>query len=218
MKNVPLLIVTLLGTLALIFGVAMIFSQSSTKGGVADLGVVKGPERRVKGKAEAQVTITEFSDFQCPACKAISPLIKQVADQNPDTVKVNYRHFPLTMIHPYATLAAQASEAAGEQGKFWEMHDLLFANQETWAAFQSEDEARAEFEKYAEQLGLDKATFVETIQSDAIKQNVANDIAAGNQLRVSATPTIFVNDQQVPAPQQLQSIVESELQKVNTAQ
>ena len=218
MKNIPLLLITIVGTLALIVAVAALFSRSTSQAMNADPATVQGEARNVKGAAQAPIVITEFSDFQCPACKATQPLLAQMVTQYPDQVKIIYRHYPLTTIHLNAQLAAQAAEAAADQGKFWEMHDLLFANQETWAVLKSEEEVQAQFEQYAEQLGIDKQKFHETIGSQAIKDRVARDITDGNILKVSATPTLYLNGRKVPAPQQLPSLIESELQQVTQGQ
>ena len=209
MKNIPLLIVTLVGTLALIVGIAVMFSQDSQPQ-VVDEAVLVRNARLVMGATEsAQVTIVEFSDLQCPACKAVEPLVKQVQDKYPDKVRVVYRHYPLTNIHQYAQLAAQASEVAAEQNKFWQMHDRLFATQETWAVMKSESEVKEEFAKYAVELGIDKSVFLERIESDEIKQRVASDVADGTTIKINATPTFFVNGRKLTAPQQLPSAVES---------
>lgn len=208
MKNVPLLLVTLIGTIALIIGVAVIFSQRSTQTQTADQAVLVGERRWMSGPAEAKVTIVEFSDFQCPACAAVSPLLKQIKTTYPNDVAFVYRHFPLSTIHPYAQLAAQAAEVAGEEGKFWEMHDKLFEQQMSWTGLANEQEALAKFTEYAQEIGIDKQVFIEKIESDRVKSAVAQDITVGTQLNVNATPTIYLNGQKVTAPQQLKQLVD----------
>jgi protein-disulfide isomerase len=135
-------------------------------------------------------------------------LIKQVKQQYPNDVTVIYRHFPLSNIHPYAQLAAQASEVANQEGKFWEFHDRLFEDQETWATLSSQDEVLAQFVSYAEEFGIDKATFTEKINSDSVMSAVAQDVSLATQLNVNATPTIYLNGQKVSAPQQLFQLVD----------
>ncbi len=209
MKNIPLLIATLFGTMVLIGAMVMVFSRQAAPQEL-DPQLVAGEARLVKGATQsAQVTVVEFSDFQCPACRAIEPLVSQVAATYPDKVRVIYRHYPLVNIHQNALLAAQASEVAAESGKFWEMHDLLFDRQSTWSQLKTEAEAKDQFAAYAEELGIDKATFLEKIDSEAIKQRVATDVATGNQIKIQATPTLFVNGRQLTAPQQLLTTVES---------
>lgn len=217
MKNIPLLIVTLLGTIALVVGIAVIFSQGTTSE-IKELDSVEvmGDNRPARGTEDPKVTIVEFSDFQCPACLAAKPLIDQVVTQNPNDVKMVYRHFPLLSLHPYAQIAAQASEAAYQEGKFWEMYDKLFVNQTTWEKAASADEAKQIFIGYAEELGIDKTSFTEKIDSSSVKDAVNKDVSYATQIGVNATPTLFVNGKQVPAselgqlPQLVDSIIKSE--------
>jgi protein-disulfide isomerase len=211
MKNLPLLIATIIGTLAIIIGVAVMFSNSSSQPATADRTALESNTQLVKGPESAKVTIVEFSDLQCPACRAVQPLINSVVEQYPDDVRLIYRHFPLLDIHPNAMLAAQASEVAADEGKFWEMHDLLFQRQDEWANIRDNQALIDQFGEYAQQIQIDKQILVEKIQTDDIKNRVMNDMALGSQLRVNATPTIYVNGQQLSAPQQLQAVVEQTL-------
>lgn len=209
MKNLPLLIITLVGTIALIVGVAVVFSsQSNPQARTVDPVAVVGEARHVKGPDEAKVTVVEFSDFQCPACKAVEPLVSQLAETYPNDVRVVYRHFPLNTIHPNAQMAAQAAVAAGEQGKFWEMHDLLFEKQSEWEAANSPQAARDIFITYAEQLAIDKQAFTEKIESDSVRDIVNKDLSYGTQIGVNATPTIFVNGTQTAPDQLLPAVAE----------
>jgi len=207
MKNLPLLIVTLIGTIALIVGVAVVFSQKATQSQTVDQAVLAGDQSNKTGPADAKVTIVEFSDFQCPACAAIYPLIKQVKAQYPSDVAIIYRHFPLSSIHPYAQISAQAAEVAAEAGKFWEMHDRLFEEQAVWSTLKSEDEVIAKLAEYAQELGIDKKSFMERIVSDKVKTAVAEDATAATRIGVNATPTLYINGQKVTAPQQLNQLV-----------
>lgn len=206
MKNLPLLLVTIVGTLALIVGVAVFFSNSSSNNSSVDQVVLLESANNIKGTSDAEVTIVEFSDFQCPACRAIQPLISQIAAQYPEDVRVVYRHFPLTQ-HRYAELAARASEVAAMEGKFWELHDILFEKQPEWDAAGSAEEAQELLAGYAQQIGMDKDVFTEKIQSDTVKSIVARDLSLGTQLGVNSTPTIYVNGQKITAPQQLPQVV-----------
>jgi protein-disulfide isomerase len=208
MKNIPLLLGTLIVSLVAVVGVAMFFSSTAAPTQV-DATQLLREGAPSKGPATAAVTIVEFSDFQCPACRAVQPMTKQLMATYPDSVRFVYRHFPLTQIHQYATLAAQAGEAANQHGKFWEFHDILFERQEEWAKLATEDEVKETFLKYGEELGIDKAVFQETIGSDQVKKNVADDLAAGSAIKISATPTFFLNGQQVTQaalPQLLQTV------------
>lgn len=213
MKNIPLLLGTIFGTIALVIGVAIWFSQSATVQNV-DPSLLYTQTPHIRGQSGATITIVEFSDFQCPACRAAEPTVQQVLAKYPDKVVLIYRHFPLMSIHPFAELAARASEVVDEQGKFWEYHDKLFEKQPEWTALGSQDKVKDQLAQYAEELGIDKQDFLEKIESDHIKSAVAEDLQTANQLKLQATPTFFVNGQQTAAPQ-LQSTVESIINSQN---
>jgi len=208
MKNLPLLVITIVGTLLLVVMAVMLFTKS---GQSYDLILITGDRRHSRGSATAQVVVTEFSDFQCPACSVAHQLLAEVYQKYPDQVQVIYRHYPLSTIHPNAQLAAQAAEAAGEMNKFWEMHDKLFTNQQSWESL-DESAFMDLLGKYAEELQIDKSVFLTKIQSGPIKQKITNDINDGDTLGINSTPTFFVNGQKTAAPQLL-STVESSLKK-----
>jgi len=139
----------------------------------------------IMGPENAPVTIVEFSDYQCPFCARTEPLIHEALDAYPTQTRFVYKHFPLTSIHPQAMPAALAAAAAQQQGKFWEMHELLFANQRALG-----DE---QLREYARKLNLDMARFDADRQSEAIKQQVQEDAKLAQRVGVRGTPTIFVN-------------------------
>jgi protein-disulfide isomerase len=138
-----------------------------------------------KGAEDAKVVITEFSDFQCPFCARATPLLDQMVKEYPQDVKLVFKQFPLTSIHPLAMGAAKASLAAAKQGKFWEMHDELFANSR---ALQPD-----KLKEYAEKLGLDVAKFEADMKLPEIDQQVRNEMKQAASAQVTGTPTIFVN-------------------------
>lgn len=212
MKNIPLLVGTILGTLILIVGVAFFFSSSQkspqAETQVVDQALLGQDARHIYGPENAPVTIVEFSDFQCPSCRAAAPLIKQVADTYPEDVRVIYRHFPLGSF-PYSQLAAQASEVAAESDLFWEYTNLLYQNQSEWSALRSEEAVLEALEGYAQELGIDTAQFQEKIQSNEYQDVVLADRALGNSLNITGTPTLFVNGQRLSAPNQLPQLVEA---------
>lgn len=210
MKNLPLLLGTIFGTLIMIVGIAIFFSRTtpalpSNEVTVDQAQLMQGATK-MKGPETASVTIVEFSDFQCPACKASQQMVEQVVRQFPDKVKLVYRHFPLDTIHPNARLAAQAAEAALTQGKFWEFHDKLFAAQDEWKDISSKDELKLKFSDYAAELKIDKKMFLERIESQEAAQAVQTDSELGNTLSIQATPTFFVNGKMTAAPQLLQTV------------
>jgi protein-disulfide isomerase len=137
-----------------------------------------------KGNPNAKVILVEFSDFQCPACLTAKPTIDAIFTKHKDKMIFAYRHFPLDQ-HPFARKAAQAAEAAGVQGKFWEMYDLLFANQLKFS--------ETIFSDLAKQLSLDMNKFEEDMKSTALTNRVGNDQADGTRFGVNSTPSFFLN-------------------------
>src|SRR3989338_7412089 len=161
---------------------------------------------QIKGNTEASDYLVEFSDFQCPACGSFHPTVKAMVEENKDKLIFVYRHFPLDQ-HAQALPAALAAEAAGEQGKFWEMHDYIFENQ---AALSEEMLLSA-----AEKLGLDKVKYEEAYKNKKYQEKVSKDLADGQRLGVNATPTFFLNGKKLNSVNvdDLKRSVEEELKK-----
>ncbi|WP_281255467.1 DsbA family protein [Cystobacter ferrugineus] len=156
------------------------------------------------GPKDAKVTIVEWSDFECPFCGRVGPTLKQIKETYPKDVRVVFRHQPLPF-HPNAKPAAEASMAAHEQGKFWEYHDKLFANQRALD--------RASLEKYAQELGLDVARFKAALDSGKFRAKVEADSSAGAAVGANGTPTFFVNGREFVGAQPFESfkrIIEDE--------
>ncbi len=159
-----------------------------------------------KGPAEAPVTIIEFSDFQCPFCKRVLPVLEQVITTYPGKVRLVYRDFPILSIHPHAQRSAEAAECAREQGKFWEYHDALFADQEQFAVTKLSD--------YARSIGLDMAAFEQCLASNKYTAEVQKDAADGEQAGVTGTPAFFINGRLLSGAQPFDAfrqIIEEEL-------
>jgi protein-disulfide isomerase len=158
----------------------------------------------VLGAPTAPVTIVEFSDFECPHCAAAHPLLKRLVRELDGQVRLVFMHYPLTESHQRAMPAARASVAAGRQGKFWEMHDLLFENR---GALSDED-----FERYARQIGLDVERFQRDMRSEESRRAVERDRALGRQVGVTGTPTLFVNGRRFRGPlRSLPAYIQEEL-------
>lgn len=149
----------------------------------------------VKGASESATLLVEYSDFQCPACKSYMPIISQVVQERGDTLSFVYRHFPLAQ-HQNADEAARASEAAGKQNNFWEMHDMLFNRQEIWSTESNPDEL---FVSYAQELGLDIDQFTQDYQSEEAKNKVNTDYNSGVRAGVNSTPSFYLNGQKITA-------------------
>lgn len=149
----------------------------------------------ILGDKNAKVKIIEFSDFQCPFCKALfDDSLSQIKKDYVDTGKASfaYRHYPLTSIHPNAQKAAEASECANDQNKFWEYHDQLFINQAGWESLDA-TAAQAKFVEYAGTLGLNTAQFGECVTSGKFADAISKDVSDGSGIGVSGTPATFVN-------------------------
>jgi len=181
-----------------IFGIVKLASKSQPAGSdnlAVTISAINDNEN-VKGDKEALATLIEYSDFQCPACGSYYPILKKVSEDLGAKVRFAYRHFPLPQ-HKNAKLAATVAEAAGKQGKFWEMHDLIFQNQSDW----SEDKnAAVLFAKYAKDLGLDLARFQTDVASGEIKAKIENDYKSGVKAGVDSTPSFFLNGKKITNP------------------
>jgi protein-disulfide isomerase len=161
-----------------------------------EIGVVH-PLDHVKGNASSTVVLMEYSDFQCPACRAYYPIMREVMTEFGDKVLFVYRHFPLTSIHFNSEFAARAAEAANKQGKFWEMHDLLFEKQNEWANIA---DPNAMFESYATLIGLNLDQFKTDFKSPAVRDLVRAERTHAIQSGLQGTPTFFLNGKQIQNP------------------
>jgi protein-disulfide isomerase len=189
----------IIGTIVVVgIGIAMLSRPASTTKVDSSL-LIRADSNKIS-TSSATVTLVEFSDFQCPACGIYYPIVTQVAKDFKDSMTFVYRNFPLTELHPNAQVAAQAAEAAGMQGKYWEMHDLLFTKQKDWSASGT---AKDIFTQYAESLGLNVDQFKKDIDSDAVKNKIAGDVNDGNTLGITGTPTFFLNNQKIENPASL---------------
>jgi protein-disulfide isomerase len=137
-----------------------------------------------KGEGNAKLAVVEFSDFQCPFCGRVTPTLKQIEDEYGDRVRIVFKHLPLSM-HPKAPAAHAAAEAAHRQGKFWEMHDKIFADQQGMSP--------EKYVEYAQQIGLDLERFKQDVASAEVKQRIEADTSEASKLGVTGTPAFFVN-------------------------
>ena len=152
----------------------------------------------VRGEAGAPVTLEEFADFQCPPCAALHPELKKIEEEYGPRLKVIFRNFPVIALHKHALQAAHAAEAAGLQGRFWEMHDMLYQNQSQW---DKADNVRPIFSDYARSLNLDVQRFNSDMDSTEVSKRILADQDRARSLRVKGTPTLFINGRQVQPAQ-----------------
>lgn len=151
----------------------------------ARLVIPVGPTDHIDGRSDAAVTLVEYGDYECPHCGAAHPIVKRIREVLADRIRFVYRHFPLSQMHPNAFLAAEAAEAAGAQGAFWEMHDTLFENQRALAD--------RDLLIYAATLDLDVDGFASDITSGKFAEKIRGDFLGGVKSGVNGTPTFFIN-------------------------
>ena len=182
----------------MVFGMVKIASRNSpdNKQPLSLASAVIGRDW-IKGNKEAKIVITEYSDFKCRACASYYELVKQAHKDFGDKLAIVYRHFPLRQIHANAEIAALSAEAAGKQGKFWEMHDMIFENQKNWEGDKNAGEI---FIKYAEEVGLNIEQFKQDLDSKEVKDKVEADYQSGVKAGVNHTPTFFVNGGEIQNP------------------
>ena len=151
------------------------------------------------GPADSSATLLEYGDYECPACGAAHPLVKAILESVGDQISFAFRHFPLSNVHPHAEPAAEAAEAAGTQGGFWEMHDTLFENQ---VALDYDDIA-----EYAAELGLDASRLIREVTANAYAGRVREDFSSGLRSGVNGTPSFFINGVRYDGPRALEAMV-----------
>ncbi|HVE66361.1 MAG TPA: thioredoxin domain-containing protein [Thermoanaerobaculia bacterium] len=163
----------------------------------------------VRGAPEASVAVVEFSDYHCPFCKRVQSTLAQLLERFPGKVRLVYRDLPLDSLHPEARRAAEAARCAQDQGKFWEYHDLLFA--------QAPKATTEDLRRYGEQVGLDGATFDRCLSDRAHRTTVQRDLDEGKRLGVTGTPAFFVNGRPLVGAQPLEAfvrVIEDELARI----
>jgi protein-disulfide isomerase len=144
-----------------------------------------GDRDHAQGPSDAPVTLVEYGDYECPHCGRAYPIVKAVQKHFGPRLRFVFRNFPITEAHPHAALAAASAEAAGEQGKFWEMHDALFDHQDRLGAM--------DLVSYASQLGIAPEGFLDKIRSREMSERVEDDFMTGVRSGVNGTPTFFIN-------------------------
>ena len=180
--------------LLIIFGGVIFFTKHKSGGSNSSSSANVAPSNHVEGAGKKNVTLIEYGDFQCPACGAYYPVVKQIVAKYKDDIHFQFRNFPLTSIHKHAFEGSRAAEAADKQGKFWEMHDLLYENQTTWSA---ESDPTATFVSYAKQLNLDTTKFKQDLQSEAVNDLINADIKEGTKIGANSTPTFVLEGKKI---------------------
>lgn len=197
-----------------IFGMAKMATRSAAPVGTAATAPAMVAEDWVKGSRDARAVLTEYSDFQCPACAFYYPYLKKASEEFGDDLAVVYRHFPLPM-HKNAEIAAAATEAAGLQGRFWEMHDMVFDAQRVWESDKNADKI---FTGYAGKLGLDTEKFEIDLKSAPVREKIRAAYRAGIQIGIDSTPSLFLNGKRVINPRSYEELHAAISQTINAEQ
>lgn len=162
------------------------------------------PSEHIEGQGKSGVTLVEYGDYQCPYCGEYYPTLKQVYAEYSSQITFQFRNFPLVNLHPNAFAGARAAEAANLQGKFWQMHDILYEqndlyynSNETYATWINASDPLNDFDNYAKQLGLNVNQFNTDYASSKVNNVIQADMNAGNQLNIDATPTFILDGKQV---------------------
>lgn len=203
-KKLVMWVSIIAGLGAIVYGLFLIGGNSSNSAGSV-LSDRVALSDHVKGNLDSEIIVVVYSDFQCPACALYQTMTKQLVEEYGNSIQFVYRNLPLKQIHSNAELAARAAEAASQQDKFWEMHDLLFENQSDWS---NNEQPQLIFVEYADHLELDAAKFLQDLDSDIIKNKVEADYQSGMRSKVNATPTFFLNGDKIQNPQNYESFRE----------
>lgn len=186
----------------IVFGAILFISKKDATAPNNGGGSDGQTSNHTRGENKKNVTLTEYGDFQCPACGGYYPIVEQVVEKYKDDIQFQFVNFPLTQIHPNAMLAHRSAEAAGNQGKFWEMYNLLYQNQTSWTSLPSA-QADTAFRSYAESLGLDMTKFGTDQKSQATNSIINADIQKGKDLGVTSTPSFYIDGKKIENPKDL---------------
>lgn len=180
----------ILAAVVVLMGGSFLYAQYATRN--ANDGVTV--QDHIKGNTESKVILTEYADFQCPACSQFYHIVTSVLEQYEDQMAFEFKHFPLVSIHPFAMPAAKAAEAAGQQGKFFEMYAKLFENQNAWSKSAT---PQTFFIQYAEELGLDVTLFKQHLGSSVLENRIKDQFDEARGLGLTGTPSFFLNGERL---------------------
>ncbi len=188
----------ILGIVVIGLGALFVFTKPDTTSDFDGDATQAQADDHFRNESGLPVSLIEYADFQCPSCAAYHPTLKALEEEYKDHVSFGFRHFPIISIHPNAFAAARASEAASNQGKFWEMHDKLFETQSLWGQVQTNQQSL--FEGYAEELDLDMEQFRTDYASEAVATRINSDVASARQFDILGTPTFILNGEKIESP------------------
>jgi protein-disulfide isomerase len=159
----------------------------------------------IRGPQKAQLTLVEFGDYECPVCGAWHPFVKELLNRYPQQLRLEFHHYPLVSVHPNAMAGAMAAEAAGEQGKYWEMHDALLEHQHEWGESPNPEPMLLGL---ASGLGLDLNQFRQSLHSSALQSKILQDVTQAQDLHIEGTPTFFINGEQIHPKLSMEDLVQ----------
>ena len=189
-RYLPFILITIVLIAAVGVTYVLVRSSRQQAANPTDAGPLGAEPSHVRGNPAAKVTLEEFGDFQCPSCGVFYSELRKSEEEFGPRLRVVFREHPLQPPHAHAVLAAEAAEAAGLQDRFWEMHDKLYENQNSWS---DAKDVKAVFVDFAKQLGLDADQFSRDLDSDEVSKRITQDGIRGHALGVTGTPTVFVN-------------------------
>jgi protein-disulfide isomerase len=187
-KEAKILVAVLVVVVGGMIGLFVLANNNNAPAAVGDKTKIVRTTSHKTGSGSIQMV--EFGDYQCPACGAAYPNVKQLLASEGTNISFYFRNFPLITLHPNANTGANAAEAAADQGKFWEMHDKLYETQTAWSNLSDPTDT---FVGYAKSLGLDSDKFKTAIQNKQFQNVIDQDVADGNALSINATPTLYFN-------------------------
>lgn len=195
-QEIKILLIISAATIAILAGAVLLLSGSSSttnQNTKTDQSILIRNDSNKMGSESAKIKLVEFGDYQCPACGAAYPVISKILVTYKNDTLFVFRNYPLS-IHANSTIAAKAAEAAGVQGKYWQMYDALYQNQSTWSTSNSPIDV---FTSYAKTMGLDTEKFKQDVQSNKFDAKIQEDTNDGNSIGVNATPTFYLNGKQI---------------------
>ena len=191
--------IILIACILIFFGIIIATKKDSETG--SDGNYTFKTTDKVRGDGAKGVTLTEYGDFECPACGAYYPIVEQVFEKYKGDIKFEFRNFPLRQIHQHAMVAHRAAAAADDQGKFWDMYNLLYQNQETW---KTQSDPSSTFRGFAESLKLDMPRYDAAFKSNFVNDVINKDLEKGQELGITGTPTFFIDGKKIESPKGLE--------------
>ena len=189
-------------SLVILFGGVLFFTKKDASAPTASNSQPVQASNHTRGGGSTKVVLTEYGDFQCPACRQYFPVVEELYKKYEDKITFQFRNFPLIKIHPNAMTAHRAAEAASNQGKFWEMYESLYSTQSSWTSL---PDPSGLFRSYAKSLKLDLAKYDADVKSQVTNSIINADIAEGQKLDITGTPSFLIDGKKIENPRNLEA-------------